>query len=127
MPRFRSDSCLREMDRLKFCLTSNEQQITLVMAIEPSRLDKRVWRGARVSQMRTRPPEQALPDKGFAEKKLDVLFCPVLGRESLKKHHDFLNISVLAKTYFTRAEVQSTWKSILISWSDHLTRNAAQT
>ena len=36
------------------------------------------------------PSEEALPDESLTEQKLNVLFCPLLGREGLEEHHDFL-------------------------------------
>lgn len=36
--------------------------------------------------------EEALPNKGLAEEELNVLFRPVLCREALEEHHDFLKV-----------------------------------
>lgn len=44
--------------------------------------------------MRRRTFEEALPDECLAQKQLDVLFCPSLRGEALKKHHDLLEVHI---------------------------------
>ena len=44
--------------------------------------------------MRRRALEEALPDEGFTQEQLNVLFCPSLGGKTLKKHHDLLEVHV---------------------------------
>lgn len=44
--------------------------------------------------MRSRPLEKALPDEGFTQEQLDILFCPAFGGKALEEHHDLLEIHV---------------------------------
>lgn len=46
----------------------------------------------RPPQMRTRPPEQTLPDVRLAQQQLDLLLGPVPGRQCLQEHHDLLEV-----------------------------------
>ncbi len=36
--------------------------------------------------------EQTLPDECFAQEEFNVLFCPLLRRQGLQKHHNLLKI-----------------------------------
>lgn len=42
--------------------------------------------------MRLTASKQAFPNKGFTQQQLNVLFCPIFGRQRLQKHHDALEI-----------------------------------
>lgn len=39
--------------------------------------------------------EQTLPDECLAEEQLDVLLCPLLGRQGLQKNHHLLEVHTL--------------------------------
>ena len=45
--------------------------------------------------MRLGPLEQTLPNKRLTEQQLDILLRPVLRRQGLQEHHDFLEVHAL--------------------------------